>query len=106
MDNAIALADGGLGESVVHKLNSVRKKECFGDIIGYVEAEVVVECWTDVEAFSAAEVPISSLGWLVVDYDWTPHGADGCGIKIEGSILVLPGRHWRGNVGLAKEDSR
>ena len=54
MDDAIALADGGMGEVVVHKLNGVRKKECFGDVIGYVEAAVVVECWTDVEAFAAA----------------------------------------------------
>ena len=68
-----------------------------------MEAEVVVECWTDVEAFAAAEVPIFSRGRLVVDYDWTPHGTDGCGIKVEGPIVVLPGRHGRGNVGLAKE---
>ena len=42
MDDAIALVDGGLGELVVHKLNSIRKQECFGDGIGYVEAAVVV----------------------------------------------------------------
>ena len=58
MDDAIALADCGLGEVVVHKLNGVRKKEYFGDGIVYMEAAVVVECWTDVEAFAAAEVPI------------------------------------------------
>ena len=93
MDDAIALADRGLGEAVLHKLNGVRKYECFDDGIGYVETAVVVECWTDVEAFAAAEVPRSSRGWLVVDYDWTPHGADGCGIKVEGSIVVFPVRH-------------
>ena len=69
MDYVIALADCGLGEVVVHKLNGVRKKECFGDDIGYMEAAVVVECWTDVEAFAAAEVPRFSCGGLVVDYD-------------------------------------
>ena len=53
----------------------------------------MVECWTNVEAIAAAEVPISSRGWLVVDYDWTPHGADGCGIEVEGSIVVLLGQH-------------
>ena len=42
MDNAIALSDCGLGEVVVHKLNGVRKKECFGDGIGYMEAAVVI----------------------------------------------------------------
>ena len=93
MDNAIALADGGLGEIVMHKLNGVRKQECFGVGMGYVEAALVVECWTDVEAFAAAEVPRYSRGWLVVDYDCIPHGSDGCGIKVEGSIVVLPGRH-------------
>ena len=73
MNDVIALADGGLGEVVVHKLNVVRKQECFGDGIGYVESAVMVECWTNVEAFAATEVPRSSRGWLVVDYDWTPH---------------------------------
>ena len=53
----------------------------------------MVECWTDVEAFAAAEVPRFSRGWLVVDYYWTPHGEDGCGITVEGSIVVLSGRH-------------
>ena len=43
-EDAIALDDGGLGEVVVHKLNGVRKQECFGDVIGYTEAAVVVEC--------------------------------------------------------------
>ena len=52
----------------------------------------MVECWTAVESFAAAEVSIYSRGWIVVDYDWTPHGADGCGIEAEGSIIVLPGR--------------
>ena len=92
-DYAIALANGGMGDVVVHKLNGVRKQECFGDVIGYVEAAVVVECWTVVEAFAAAEVPRYSHGWLVVDYDWTTHGEDGCGIEFEGSIVVLPRRH-------------
>ena len=93
IDDVIALADGGMGEAVVHKLNAVRKHECFGGGIGCVEAVIVVECWNDVEAFADAEVPRSSRGWLVVDYDWTPHGADGRGIEVEGSIIVLPGRH-------------
>ena len=44
MDDAIALSDCGLGEVVVHKLNSIIKKECFGDGIGYMEATVVIEC--------------------------------------------------------------
>ena len=38
----IALADGGLGEVVVHKLNGVRKQEFFGEGIGYVEKAVLV----------------------------------------------------------------
>ena len=42
MDDAIALADCGLGEVVVHKLNSVIKKECFRDGIGYMESAVVI----------------------------------------------------------------
>ena len=68
-----------------------------------MEAAVVVECWTDAEAFADVEVPRSYRGWIVVDYDWTPHGDDGCGIEVEGSIVVIPGQHLRGNVGLAKE---
>ena len=42
MDDAIALADGGMGEVVMHKLNGIRKQECFGEIIGYVEGAVVL----------------------------------------------------------------
>ena len=57
-----------------------------------MKSAVVVKFWTDVEAFAAEEVPIYSRGWIVVDYDWTPHGADGCFIGVEGSIVVLPGR--------------
>ena len=63
----------------------------------------MVECWTYVEDFAAAEVLRFSRGGLVVDYDWTPHGTNGCGIEVEGPIVVLPGRHGRENVGLAKE---
>ena len=51
----------------------------------------MVECWTGVEAIADTEVPRSSRGSFVVDYDWTPHGAKGCGIEVEGSIVVLPG---------------
>ena len=102
MDDAIALADCGLGEVVVHKLNGVRKKECFRDGIVYMEAAVVIECWPYVEAFAAAEVPRFFSGGIVVDDYWTPHGTDECGIEVEGPIVVLPGRYVRGNVGLAK----
>ena len=63
----------------------------------------MVECWTDVEAFAAAEVPIFSCGRLVMDYDWTPHGTYGFGIKVEVPIVFLPGRHGQGNVGLTKD---
>ena len=103
MDDAIGIADCGLGEVVVHKLNGVRKKECFRDGIGYMEAAVLIECWPYIEAFAAVEVPIFSSGGLVVDDDLTPHGTDGCGIEVEGPIVVLPGRHGQGNIGLAKE---
>ena len=102
MDNAIALADCGLGELFMNKLNSVRKNLCFRDGIGYMEAAVVIECCPDVEAFSAAEVPRFSSGGLVVYYDWTPHGNDWCGIEVEGPIVVFPGPHGQGNAGLAK----
>ena len=67
-----------------------------------MEASVGVECWNNAETFATAEVPRFSRGWLAVDYDWTPHETDGCGIEVEGPIVVLPGRHGRGNVGLEK----
>ena len=38
-----------------------------------------------------------------MDYDWTPHGTDGCGIEFEGAIVVFLGRHGQVNVVLAKE---
>ena len=68
-----------------------------------MEAAVVLECWPDSEAFAAAEVPRFSCGGLFVGYDWTPHGTNGYGSEVEGPIVVLPGRHGRGNVGLEKE---
>ena len=64
----------------------------------------MVECWTDVEDFVAEEVPRFSCGRLVVDYYWTPHGTDRCGIEVEGTIVFIPGRHGWGNVGLAKDE--
>ena len=70
MDDAVDLADCGLREVVVHKLNGVRKRELFGDGIDYIESVVVVECWTNFEAFAAAEVLRFSCVRLVVDYDW------------------------------------
>ena len=82
MDDAIALADCGLAQVVVHKLNSVRKKECFCDGIVYMESAVVIECWPYVEDFAEAEVPRCSSGGLVVDDNWTPQGTDGCSIKV------------------------
>ena len=103
MDDAITLADCGLGELVVLKLNGVRKNEFFCDGISYMEAAVVVECWTNVEAFTAAEVPIFSYGGLVVDDECTTHGTDGYGIEVEGPTVVLPGQNGRGNVGLVKD---
>ena len=68
-----------------------------------MEAAVVVECWTNVEAFAAAEVPQFSYRRIFVDYDWTPHGTDGCGIEVEGPIVVLPDRYGQENVRLVKE---
>ena len=103
MDDANDISDCGMGEVIVHKLDGVRTKECFCDGISYMEAAVVIECWPYVEDFAAAEVPIFSSGGLVVYDDWTPRGTDGCGIEVEGPILVFPSRHEQGNVGLAKE---
>ena len=102
MDDVIALADCGMGEVIVHKLNGARKKECFRDGMDYMEAAVLIKCWPDVEAFAAAEVPLFSSGRLVVDHEWTPHGTNGCGIEVEVPIVVFPGRHLQGNVGLTK----
>ena len=91
MDDAIDLSDCGLREVVVHKLNGFRKKECFLDRIGYMEAAVVIECWPYIEAFADVEVPRFSSGGIVVDDDWAPHGTYGCGIEVEGPIIVFPG---------------
>ena len=38
-----------------------------------------------------------------MDDNWELHGADGRFIIVEWSMLVLPGRHLRVNVGLAQE---
>ena len=57
VDDAVALADGGLGQVVVHEFDGVRVQQRLCGGVGHVEAAVVVECGADAEYLAAAEVP-------------------------------------------------
>ena len=61
-----------------------------------MEASVVIEGWDNDELFAAAEVPLFSLVSLVVNDDRVSDGAHTCGIKVEFSVVVFPGRHSLG----------
>ena len=86
MDDANDISDCGMGEVIVHKLDGVRTKECFCDGISYMEAVVVVDCWTNVEAFAATEVPRFSCGgflWIITRH---PMGPMGVALKLKGPL--------------------
>ena len=63
----------------------------------------MVERWDNAETFAAAEVPRFSLVGLVVNDDGASDGARRCGIKVERSVVVLPGIHIWGYGGLMQE---
>ena len=83
------------------KLDGVGDKEGFGVGIDDLEAVVVVESGSNVEARASMESPGESRGGFVVDDDWTSHGAQQGGIIVEGSMEVFPGGKGQGNGGLA-----
>ena len=68
-----------------------------------MEAAVVVECGSNVEALATAEVPRPRCSWLVMDYDRAAHGSHGGGVEVKRAVVVFPGRDGRCNIGLAKE---
>ena len=53
----------------------------------------MVERWENSETFAAAEVPRFALARLVVNDYGASNGAHRCGIKVECSMVALPGRH-------------
>ena len=82
-DNAIALADCGLGEVVMHKLNGVRKEECFCYGINYMEAAVVIECWPMLKPQKSQDFPVEGLLWMMTEH---PMGPMGVASKLKGSL--------------------
>ena len=40
------------------------------------------------------------LVWMMIG---EPRGGDGRGVEVEGAVIVLPGGHGRGDVGLGEE---
>ena len=53
----------------------------------------MVESWDNSENFVAVEVPRFALAIIVVNDDRSSDGVYRCGIKVERSVLVLPGRY-------------
>ena len=55
----------------------------------------MVEHWAKSETFAATEVSQFALARLVVNDDSASNGAHRCGIEVERSVVVLPGRNIR-----------
>ena len=63
----------------------------------------MVERWDNAETFVAVEVPRFALAILVMNDDRSSDEVYRCGIKVERSVLVLPGRYSRGYGGFLQE---
>jgi hypothetical protein len=95
---SVFVGNAGRSEVVMPKFNCVGDDKSFGVRVYYFEATIVGESWPDVEAISASEGPRCPLVGFVVNDDRAATGADGCGIKVEGGLVVeFPGRHVRGD---------
>ena len=86
------------------EINGVGDKGGFSCGVYYLEAAVVLQGGADVEAVAGAEGPGGAGGRLVVDEYAASNGAEGGGVKVEGSIEVSPigsegGRRWTGGEG-------
>ena len=75
--------------------NSTVSEKTVALVINEMEAAVVLEQVSDVEAVAATEVPSGACGGLVVDDDLATKGADGSGVVIEG-VLKFPRLTGRG----------
>ena len=87
MKDGVFVSDPVLGEVVVMKFGRVREEKGFGGGVDDVEAAVVIEGRSDVEAISAAEGPGLACAGFVVYEDRSANGADGSGVKVEGAVV-------------------
>ena len=96
MEDVFFVSDSGLGEVVVVEFDRVREDKGFGGGVDNVEAAVVIEGGSDVEAIAATEGPGRACAGFVVDEDWAADEANGSDVKVEGGVVVFPSRHFRG----------
>ena len=68
-----------------------------------MKTAVVVERWVNAETFAAAEVPKFVIVRFDVNDDGAFDGYHSSGIKVERSVVVLPGRHFGVNGGLSQD---
>ena len=106
MEESIFMRDGWMREVVVAEFNIVRDEEGFGGGVDDLEAAVVFQGGADVEGVAGAEGPGGLGGGLVVDEDAAADGDEGGGVKVEGSVEVLPCGREGGDGGLAEEVER
>ena len=57
IDYAVGGRHGRLGEMTVEESNCIREKKMIGDSINHMESSVVLECRSNVETLTVAEVP-------------------------------------------------
>ena len=103
MEDVVFVSDSGLGGLAVAEFDSVREEKGLGSGVDYVEATVVFEGGTDVEAIVTTESLGLARTGFVVDDNRVSDGAEGSGVEVEGAVIVFPGGYFRVVGGLAKE---
>ncbi len=80
------------------ELYCVGDDDSFSVGIDNLEAAVMRQGWTDVEAVTAVECPRGTFVWFVVYDDWAATRTKRSGVKVETCVVVvLPCQHGRGN---------
>ena len=98
VDNSVLWGDLGLSQVVVEDFDGVRDDSEFGGGVDDFKTAVLLESGADCETFAAAVVPRSTVAGFGLDDNGRAERGDGCGVKVEGAVEVLPGGHGRGNV--------
>ena len=96
MEETFFVSDSGLGEVVVAESDCVGEEKGLGGRVDDMEATVVIEGGPDVEGITAVEGPGRACAEFVVDENMIADEDNGCGVEVEGAVVVFPGRHFRG----------
>ena len=93
MEDAVFVSDDGMCDIVVSELDSVGYHKGSGGGVQELESTVVEEIWDNVKSVVTTEVPGFTLYGPVVDDEGASKRAEWSGIKVEGAVVVFPGRN-------------